>query len=257
MKVKGRIAIITGGGSGLGKATAQALIENGGKVAIFDLDRESGEAAAKKLGENARFFNVNVSDLDNVERAVSKVKEEFGALHIVINCAGIGGSRKISGKDGLVDKNWFTNIVNVNLIGTYNLIHSTIPYFQNNETDDNGERGIYINTSSIAAFDGQIGQSAYAASKGGVMSMTLPLAREFANEGIRVMTIMPGLFETPMLAKLNEAARVRLAKQVPFPERLGLASEFASLSIHIISNTYLNGECIRLDGSLRMGYGRK
>ena len=172
------------------------------------------------------------------------------------NCAGIGGSVRILGKDGLVAPEWFTRIVNVNLVGTFNLIRSTISTIANNTPNEKGERGVIINTASIAAFDGQVGQAAYSASKGGIVSMTLTLAREFANNGVRVMTILPGIFDTPLLGSLNETARERLGKQVPFPARLGDVSEFAALALHIVENPYLNGEAIRLDGALRMGFGR-
>lgn len=257
MEIKEKIAIVTGGASGLGRATAQNLVNKGAKVALFDLNAELGEKTASEMGKGAFFVPVNVTDLASVDDAVANVVSEFGAFHVVVNCAGFGPSVRILGKDGLVPPEWFTNIVNVNLVGTFHVIRSTISTLVNNTPDSNGERGMYINTASIAAFDGQIGQAAYSASKGGIVSMTLTLAREFANSGIRVMTILPGIIDTPLLGRLNEQARERLSKQVPFPARLGQPDEFAQLAMHIIENPYLNGESIRLDGALRMGFGRK
>jgi NAD(P)-dependent dehydrogenase (short-subunit alcohol dehydrogenase family) len=200
---------------------------------------------------------VNVAEHKEVDGAVEKIKAAFGSFHIVVNCAGIGGSVRIVGKEGVVSPDWFTNIVDVNLVGTFNLLRATAPVLMENSPNNERERGVVINTSSVAAFDGQVGQSAYSASKGGIVSMTLTMTREFANNGIRVMTILPGIFETPLLGKLPENVRKRLGKQVPFPPRLGRPAEFASLARHIIENPYLNGECIRLDGGLRMGFGRK
>ncbi|MDL2268676.1 SDR family oxidoreductase [Desulfosarcina sp. OttesenSCG-928-A07] len=257
MKISGHIAIVTGGASGLGKATAQALANSGAKVAILDMNPEAGKAAAAEIGNGTRFVPVDVADPAAVTTAVDQIVSEFGTIHIVANCAGIGTSTKILGQNGLVSPEWFTHIVNVNLTGTFNVIRSTIATLSANSPDANGERGVYINTASIAATDGQIGQAAYAASKGGIVSMTLALAREFANSGIRVMAIMPGIFDTPLLSKLNEKAKERLNQQIPFPPRLGHVQEFAELVQHIISNSYLNGEAIRLDGGIRMGFGRK
>jgi len=257
METKDRVALVTGGASGLGKATAQALVEKGARVAILDLNPELGEKSATELGGGSIFVSANVADHAAVDRAVETVLSAFGTIHIVANCAGIGASVKILGKNGLVAPEWFTNIVNVNLVGTFNLIRSTISSMVENTPNGNGERGVYINTASVAATDGQIGQAAYAASKGGIVSMTLALAREFANNGIRIMTILPGIFDTPLLGRLNQQAKERLNKQVPFPARLGHVNEFAALAMHIIDNPYLNGESIRLDGALRMGFGRK
>jgi len=257
MEIKERVAIVTGGASGLGSATAQALVDRGAKVAILDLNPELGEKTAAELGGGTIFASVNVADHAAVDHAVESVLSKFGTIHIVANCAGIGASVKILGKDGLVSPEWFTNIVNVNLVGTFNVIRATISAMAHNTPNADGERGVYINTASIAASDGQIGQAAYAASKGGIVSMTLSLAREFANVGIRIMTIMPGIFDTPLLGRLNEQAKARLNKQVPFPPRLGHVNEFAALAMHIIDNPYLNGESIRLDGAMRMGFGRK
>jgi NAD(P)-dependent dehydrogenase (short-subunit alcohol dehydrogenase family) len=257
MELKGSAAIITGGVSGLGEATARALVAGGARVALLDMNRELGEKIAAELGNGTLFFPLNVTDNKEVEAVAAKVKDAFGSYHIVVNCAGIGGSVRIVGKDGLVPQEWFTNIINVNLVGTFNVIRATTPVLMENRPNDEGERGVYINTASIAAFDGQIGQTAYSASKGGVVSMALTLAREFARDGIRIMTILPGIFETPLLGKLPEDVRARLGYQVPFPPRLGRPKEFASLACEIVRNPYLNGEFIRLDGGLRMGFARK
>lgn len=257
MKITDHVAIVTGSASGLGLVTAQALVQAGAKVALFDMNAERGAQVAAELGKDTIFQQVNVADHASVDDAVEQVKKAFGTVHIVANCAGIGGSVRILGKKGLVAPEWFTNIVNVNLVGTFNVIRATAPLLSENIPDANGERGVYINTASIAAFDGQIGQVAYSASKGGIVSMTLTLAREFADTGIRVMTILPGIFDTPLLGTLPPEARERLGKQVPFPARLGDVAEYAQLALHIIENQYLNGESIRLDGALRMGFGRK
>ncbi len=257
MEINNSAAIITGGVSGLGKAVARTLIDGGARVALLDLNQELGEQVAASLGDSAMFFPVNVAEHKEVDGAIEKIKTAFGTFHIVVNCAGIGGSVRIVGKEGVVSPDWFTNIVDVNLVGTFNLLRATAPALMENAPNNERERGVVINTSSVAAFDGQVGQSAYSASKGGIVSMTLTMTREFANNGIRVMTILPGIFETPLLGKLPENVRERLGKQVPFPPRLGKPEEFASLARHIIENPYLNGECIRLDGGLRMGFGRK
>ena len=257
MKIKKSKSIITGGASGLGEATARALISEGGQVALIDLNKEKGEKLADELGNAAIFYPLDITQEKGTDAIIMKIKEAFGSFHIVINCAGIGGSTKVVGKEGVMPLDTFKQKVNVNLVGTFNVIRATASTLMENLPNDEGERGVYINTASIAAFDGQVGQSAYSSSKGGVVSMTLTLAREFASNGIRIMAILPGIFNTPLLAKVPEKARHRLARQVPFPPRLGKTAEFASLACHIIQNTYLNGECIRLDGGLRMGFGRK
>jgi len=257
MEINDTISIITGGASGLGEATARALIHAGGRVALTDLNREKGEALADELGDAARFFALDVARHEEVDAVVEKIKKAFGTFHIVVNCAGIGGSVKIVGKDGVMPVELFNDTVNVNLGGTFNVIRATASTLMENRPNGDGERGVYVNTASIAAFDGQVGQAAYSASKGGIVSMTLTLAREFARDGIRIMTILPGIFDTPLLAELPEPVRERLGKQVPYPPRLGKPTEFASLVCHIIHNSYLNGEFIRLDGGLRMGFGRK
>jgi NAD(P)-dependent dehydrogenase (short-subunit alcohol dehydrogenase family) len=257
MELKNSVAIITGGASGLGEATARAIVYGGGKVALLDMDQERGTHLAAELGKAALFFQADVSQEKAMDEVVVKIKEAFGAFQVVVNCAGIGGSVKVVGKEGVMPLERFNRTVQINLIGTFNVIRATAPSLMENAPNAEGERGVVINTASIAAFDGQIGQAAYSSSKGGVVSMTLTLAREFAANGIRIMTILPGIMATPMLAKLDEKVQERLAQQVPFPARLGKPSEFASLACHIIQNPYLNGEFIRLDGALRMGFGRK
>ncbi|MBL7212328.1 MAG: SDR family oxidoreductase [Desulfobacteraceae bacterium] len=257
MDIGNSAAIITGGASGLGEATARALVAKGGRVALIDLDRERGENLVAELGDAAVFCPGDVSNEKEVEGIVDKVKEAFGTFQIVLNCAGVGGDIKVVGRDGVMPLEAFNRTIQINLIGTFNVIRATASTLMDNNPDDKGERGVYINTASIAAQDGQVGQAAYSSSKGGIVSMTLTLAREFANNGIRIMTILPGIMDTPLLAQLPEKIRERLALQVPFPPRLGEPSEFASLACHIVENTYLNGEHIRLDGGLRMGFGRK
>jgi len=257
MEIKNSKAIVTGGGSGLGAATANFLVQAGAEVALLDVDDKRGKSTADRLGNKAHFFHLNVADHNQVDKVIEEINQRFGGFNVVINCAGIGGSARIVSKEGIVAHEWFTNILDVNLVGTFNIIRATAPILMTNTPNNEGEKGVYINTSSIAAQDGQVGQAAYSASKGGIVSMTLTLAREFAQEGIRVMTILPGIMDTPLLGKLSEKVRERLSKQVPFPPRLGRPEEFASLVVHIIENPYLNGECIRLDGGLRMGFGRK
>jgi NAD(P)-dependent dehydrogenase (short-subunit alcohol dehydrogenase family) len=257
MQIKDSVSVITGGASGLGAATARALARWGSRVAIMDLDREKGEQLAQELADGAIFFPVDVVQGKEMDEAVERVREAFGTIHVVVNCAGMGGSVKIVSKEGVMSVERFNRTIQVNLVGTFNVIRATASTMMSNNPNEEGERGVCINTSSIAASDGQVGQSAYSSSKGGVVSMTLTLAREFANDGIRMMTILPGVFDTPLLAKNPQKVLERLGKQVPFPPRLGKPEEFAALVCHIIQNPYLNGECIRLDGGLRMGFGRK
>ncbi len=257
MDIRGSVAIITGGASGLGEATARALVQRGGKVAVLDLNPEGGGRLKAELGDSAEFFALDVVKTNHVEDVVKEVRARFGAIHVVVNCAGLGGSKKIVGKEGIMPMEWFTSRVDINLVGTFNVIRAAVPLMMENEPNDEFEKGVFINTASIAAFDGQVGQSAYASSKGGIVAMALSLAREFANDGIRVMSILPGIMDTPLLAKNPPHVLEQLAKQVPFPPRLGKATEFAKLACHIIENPYLNGEHIRLDGGLRMGFNRK
>jgi NAD(P)-dependent dehydrogenase (short-subunit alcohol dehydrogenase family) len=257
MEIPKTKAIITGAASGLGEATVRLLIKSGCQVALLDLDKERGEQLATELGDRAIFFPVDISNEKEMDTIVERITESFGDFHIVVNCAGIGGSVKIVSNEGLLSVEQYNKWIRVNLIGTFNVIRATAQNLMQNTPNEEGERGVYINTASAAAIDGQVGQSAYSASKGGIVSMTLPLSREFANNGIRIMTILPGIFNTPLLAKNPQKVLDRLAKQVPFPDRLGRPEEFASLVCHIVQNPYLNGEYIRLDGGLRMGFGRK
>jgi NAD(P)-dependent dehydrogenase (short-subunit alcohol dehydrogenase family) len=252
VELRGRTFLITGGGSGLGAATARLLAESGANVLIADVNREAGEGMAAALGAHSRFLETNVADEASVQAAVNLASDAFGGLHGLVNCAGIAIAERALGKNGPHPLASFTKVIQVNLIGTFNVIRLAAAAMAQNEPTAGGERGVIVNTASVAAFDGQIGQAAYSASKGGVVSMTLPLAREFARLGIRVMAIAPGIFETPMLAALPEAARQSLGQQVPFPSRLGQPSEYAALVKHIVENEMLNGEVIRLDGAIRM-----
>ena len=252
MEISGKVAVVTGGASGLGAATAKMIVEEGGHVVIVDLNDQAGHALAKDLGHHARFVRADVSDPSEVEQAVKAATEAFGALHICVNCAGIGDPQKIIGKDGPADLARFTKVIRVNLIGTFNVARIAAWAIARNESGSDGERGVIINTASVAAFDGQIGQASYSASKGGIVALTLPLARDLAGLGIRVMTIAPGLFDTPLLAALPEDVKVALGSMVPFPKRLGRPAEYAQLARQIIENPMLNGEVIRLDGAIRM-----
>ena len=258
MEIKNSKAVVTGGASGLGEATCRAIVDSGGQVAIIDLDVEKGKQLALELGDAAIFCPVDITEQKAVDEVVANIKNSFGALQIVVNCAGIGGSVKIVSRDGsIMPLKKFDRTIQINLIGTFNVIRATSKLIMENTPNEEGERGVYINTSSGAAMDGQVGQSAYSASKGGIVSMTISLAREFGNDGIRVMTILPGTFSTPMMMKYPEKIISRLTKQIPFPSRMGKPAEFASLACQIIQNPYLNGEFIRLDGGLRMGFGRQ
>lgn len=252
MNIQNKTFIITGGASGLGLATSQMIIENGGNAVLLDINNVAGEEAEAKLGAKSRFVQTNVSDEESVKNAISIAQSTFGGLDGAINCAGIGPAERVVGRNGAHSLASFTKTISVNLIGSFNVIRLVTEVLQNNEPSDNGERGILISTASVAAYDGQIGQAAYSASKGGIVAMTLPIARELAKMGIRVMTIAPGLFETPLLAGLPEEARMSLGQQVPFPSRLGQPYEYANLVKHIIENQMLNGEVIRLDGAIRM-----
>jgi NAD(P)-dependent dehydrogenase (short-subunit alcohol dehydrogenase family) len=250
MNVKGQAAIVTGGASGLGGATASALAAAGAKVAIFDVQDELGEKKAKELG--GLFVKTNVADGASVEASVKTVVEELGAPRVVVNCAGIGRSGRTISKSGPHDLAMFSQVIQVNLIGTFNVIRVAAYALSQAQPMDDGERGVIINTASVAAFDGQIGQAAYSASKGGVVGMTLPIARDLSSLGIRVCTIAPGLFLTPMMMSLPEEAQKSLGAQVPFPSRLGDPKEYAQLAMSIVENHMLNGETIRLDGAIRM-----
>ncbi|CRK81036.1 3-hydroxyacyl-CoA dehydrogenase [Neobacillus massiliamazoniensis] len=250
MQLKDHVFLITGGGSGLGEASARIIHENGGKTVIVDLDESKGHAVAEEL--DGQFVQANVCDEEDVKRAVRTAIDSYGGLHGAINCAGIGDSKRVVSKKGPFPLELFTKVVQVNLIGTFNVLRLAAEAMSLGEPNEEGERGIIINTASVAAFEGQIGQAAYSASKAGIVGMTLPIARELAGFGIRVMTIAPGLFETPLLGQVPEELRIALGKQIPFPSRLGKPNEFAMLAKSIIENPMLNGETIRLDGAIRM-----
>ena len=252
MDVSGAGAIVSGGASGLGEATVRRLHEAGAHVVIADLNAEKGEALASELGERAEFVSTNVTDEDAVLVAVDTVAAPHG-LRIAVACAGIGWAQRVTGKQGPHPLDLFRNVVEVNLIGTFNLMRLAATRMNDNVPDEGGERGVFVSTASVAAFDGQIGQIAYsAASKAGIVGMTLPAARDLSSRGIRVMAIAPGLFDTPLLAALPEPAREALGKTIPFPSRLGRPAEFAELVHSIAINPMLNGETIRLDGAIRM-----
>ncbi|CAN5598289.1 3-hydroxyacyl-CoA dehydrogenase [soil metagenome] len=252
MKVDGASALVAGGASGLGAATARALHERGATVVLADLNADKGEALASELGDRASFVECNVMEPEPVQAAVDAAAGAVGGLRISVCCAGIGWAQRTAGKQGPHDLEVFHNVIKVNLIGTFNVLRLACTAMNENDPDDAGERGVCVNTSSIAAYDGQIGQVAYSASKGGVVGMTLPAARDMSSRGIRVNTIAPGLFDTPLLAALPEEARDALGATIPFPSRLGLPEEYAQLAAHIVENQMMNGETIRLDGALRM-----
>ena len=252
MQIGNHVFLVTGGASGLGAATARLLIAEGGSVVIADLDRAAGEKLAAELGSAARFALTDVTRENDAQAAVDLALEAFGHLHGLVNCAGVAPSEKVVGRDGPHRFESFAKTININLVGTFNMIRLAAVAIAKEEPGEEGERGVIVNTASIAAFDGQIGQAAYAASKGGVAALTLPVARELARSGIRVVTIAPGIFETPMMAAFPQEVQDALAKSVPFPQRLGRPAEFAALVRHIVENPMLNGETIRLDGALRM-----
>ncbi|MEH6358708.1 MAG: SDR family NAD(P)-dependent oxidoreductase [Pseudomonadales bacterium] len=244
--------IISGGASGLGRAVAESVIAAGGQVVLLDCDTGAGRAVAKELGAPACFMAVDVTDAEAMLRAVEQASKQLGGVDLAVSCAGIAPNARLLGREGLHETELFLRVLAVNLTGTFNLVRAAAAEMENNQPDEQGARGVIVMTSSIAADDGQIGQAAYAASKGGVASMTLPLARELSRIGVRVMCIAPGLFDTPMSQFFSEQVRDDLAQQVPFPQRLGLPKEYAKLVRSIYENDYLNGEIIRLDGALRM-----
>jgi NAD(P)-dependent dehydrogenase (short-subunit alcohol dehydrogenase family) len=252
MNVKNSVVVVTGGASGLGEACVRNLLSGGAKIAIFDFAADRGEKIAAELGKDVIFVQTDVTDDTGVQGAINKTMKAFGAINITINCAGGAVPMKVLSKKGPMPLAAFNRTIQINLVGTFNVIRLAVEQMVKNPPDADGEKGVIINTSSVAAFDGQIGQADYSASKGGIVAMTLPIARECADYGIRVMTIAPGLFDTPLLHSLPEAAREALGKMVPFPHRLGQPVEFASLVRHIIENRMLNGEVIRLDGAIRM-----
>jgi 3-hydroxyacyl-CoA dehydrogenase/3-hydroxy-2-methylbutyryl-CoA dehydrogenase len=252
MKIEGASAVVAGGASGLGAATVRALHESGASLVIADLNADKGEALAAELGERASFVEANVMEPEPVQAAVDAAADAEGGLRISVCCAGIGWAQRTAGKRGAHDLEIFHNVIKVNLIGTFNVLRLAAAAMVDNDPDQGGERGVCVNTASIAAFDGQIGQVAYAASKGGIVGLTLPAARDLASRGVRVVTIAPGTFDTPLLAALPEEARLELGAQSPFPNRHGQPEEFAALPRHIVENPMLNGETIRLDGARRM-----
>jgi NAD(P)-dependent dehydrogenase (short-subunit alcohol dehydrogenase family) len=252
MKISGSTAVITGGASGLGRATAERLVAGGGRVALLDLPRSPGAEVARTLGDGALFTPADVTSADEVAAALEAAVTRHGGIQILVNCAGVGAAERTFGRRGPADLAAFTRVVTINLIGHFNAIRLAAAHMAKNEPTAEGERGVVINTASVAAFDGQIGQAAYSASKGGIVGMTLPIARDLAELGVRVCTIAPGIFDTPLLGTLPDPVRESLAKQVPFPPRLGRPAEYAALAAHIIENGMLNGETIRLDGAIRM-----
>ena len=252
MKIEGRVFLVTGGGSGLGAAVARMVVDNGGRVVLVDINADAGAAMAAELGDAARFQRADVSSEADGKAAVQLALDSFGHVHGLVNCAGVAPGEKVIGREGPHRLDSFVRGITINLIGTVNMLRLAADAMVKEQPDADGERGVIINTASIAAFDGQIGQAAYAASKGGVAALTLPVARELARFGIRVLTIAPGIFETPMMAGLPQDVQDSLGKSVPFPSRLGRPSEYAALVKHICENSMLNGEVIRLDGALRM-----
>jgi len=252
MQIKDSVFLVPGGASGLGAATAKHLAAAGGKVVIADLDRNSGEKLAATLGAGARYVEADVASEQQIQRAVDTAVKSFGGLHGLINCAGIATGERVVGKTGPHRLETFSRTVNVNLIGSFNALRLAANAMAGNTPNADGERGVIINTASIAAFEGQIGQAAYSASKGGIVAMALPVARELARLGIRVMTIAPGIFDTPMLQGMSDEVRASLGAQVPFPSRLGRPEEYARLAAFIVENPMLNAEVIRLDGAIRM-----
>lgn len=252
MKHSEAIAVVTGAASGLGRATAEHFVARGGRVALMDLPNSQGEAVAKALGVHAMFVAADVTKEAEVDAAFARVVEKFGHFNVLVNCAGVGPAARTLGKNGPHPADLFARTVDINLIGTFTCIRLAAARMRGNTPNEEGERGVIVNTASVAAYDGQLGQAAYAASKGGVVSMTLPIARDLADTGIRVMTIAPGLFETPLFAQLPEKVRESLAQQTPFPKRLGRPYEYAALVGSILENTMLNAETIRIDGGLRL-----
>lgn len=252
MQIQGKVFLVSGGASGLGAATAQMLIDAGASVMLVDVNAEALAAQVEKLGDKARASVSDITQESAVQAAVDAALSAFGQINGVINCAGIVGAEKILGKEGPHGLDSFSRVINVNLIGSFNLLRLAAVAIAESTADAGGERGVIINTASVAAYDGQIGQAAYAASKGAIVSLTLPAARELARYGIRVITIAPGIFETPMMAGMTPQVRESLSAGVPFPPRLGKPEEYAALARHIIENSMLNGEVIRLDGALRM-----
>jgi NAD(P)-dependent dehydrogenase (short-subunit alcohol dehydrogenase family) len=252
VRLQNQTVLVTGGASGLGGATAEMIVAAGGRVIVADINEAAGRTAAARLGASARFVRTDVTSEADVQQAIATAIKEFGAFTGLVNAAGIGPAARVVGRDGPMPLDQFARVIQVNLIGTFNVMRLAAAAMMNNQPASSGERGVIVNTASVAAYEGQIGQAAYAASKGGLVSMTLPIARELARFGIRVMTIAPGIFDTPMLAAMPESIRESLGQQVPFPSRLGRPAEYAALVCHVFENEMLNGEVIRLDGAIRM-----
>ncbi|KMJ58367.1 3-hydroxy-2-methylbutyryl-CoA dehydrogenase [Bacillus sp. LL01] len=252
MDIQNCVALVTGGASGLGEATVRNIVAKGGQVLIIDLSEERGAVLKEELGDSVLFVKTDVTKEEDVRHALETGIQTFGYINTVVNCAGIGVAKKVLNRKGPHSLDDFSKVISINLIGSFNVIRLAAERMKENEPNEGGERGVMVNTASVAAFDGQIGQAAYSASKGGIVGMTLPLAREFASFGVRVMTIAPGLFHTPMFDSLPAEARDSLGKMVPFPSRLGYPEEYAQLVQSIIENPMLNGDTIRLDGAIRM-----
>jgi len=252
MKLKNKVVIVTGGASGLGLVTCQELAKQGAKIVAFDLNEDAGQQLSIQLGDDGIFVAVDVTDQASVAAGIAQAVAHFGSINVCINCAGIVAGGKTVGRNGPLALEKFSQVININLIGTFNVLRLAAEQMANNETDENGERGVIINTASVAAFDGQVGQAAYSASKSGIVGMTLPIARDLAPLGIRVMTIAPGIFDTPMMKGMSDEVREPLINMVQSPKRFGQPTEYADLAGHIITNSYLNGEVIRLDGAIRM-----
>lgn len=252
MEIDKHVVVVTGGASGLGEACVRALVKRGAKVAILDVDEDRGQALCAELGSSVIFCKTDVPDEKSVQAAIDRSVAKFGSVHVAINCAGVGHAAKMLGKKGLMPLKHFTRVLDINLIGTLNVMRYAVEKMVQNSPNGDGERGVIINTGSIAAFEGQVGQAAYSASKAAVVGLTLPVAREFADSGVRVVAIVPGLFETPMAEGLPENVKQSLISMIPFPQRFGTPNEFAMLAGQIIENPFLNGTSIRLDGALRM-----
>lgn len=251
MQIENNVFVVTGGASGLGAGTARMIVERGGKVVLADVNPESGVRIEAELGGNARFVRTDVTSDDSARNAFA-VAQSMGQLRGLVNCAGIAPAEKVVGKEGVHQLESFARTININLVGSFNMIRLAAEIMGASEADETGERGVIVNTASIAAFDGQVGQAAYSASKGGVVAMTLPIARELARIGIRILTVAPGIMETPMLLGMPMEVQEALGKMVPFPSRMGKPSEYAALVEHFFTNQYLNGEVIRMDGAIRM-----
>lgn len=252
MQIKDKVVVISGGASGLGEATVRLFVQSGAKAAIFDMDEQKGNALAKELAGNAIFCKADITDSGSVQAAMDKTKETFGKVNIVINCAGILIGAKVFSKKSPFSMDKFNKVVQVNLVGTMNVVCSGVQAMMSNEPDENGERGVIVNTASAAAFSGQVGQAAYSASKAGVIGMTLPIAREIGDYGMRIVAVSPGIFETPMVQGMPDDAKQRIIDCIPFPKRFGKPMDFALLARSIVENPYLNGTTIMLDGAAQL-----